>query len=59
MKILKDNVSKANENKLPTEKVFYRVQISSIEGDHDSDEYKNPVLHVVGSSSPAIYLLDF
>ena len=30
MKILKDNVSKANENKLQTEKVFYRVQISSI-----------------------------
>ena len=52
-------MSKANENKLPTEKVFYRVQISSIEDDHDSDEYKNPVLHIVGSSSPAIYLLDF
>ena len=59
MKILKDYVSKANENKFPTQIFFCRVQISSIEGDHDSDDYKNPVLRIVGSSSPALYLLDF
>ena len=59
MRILKDNVSKANENKLPTENFFYRIQISSIEGDHDSDDYENPVLRIARSSSPAVYFLDF
>ena len=59
MKVLKESVSKANEIKLPTEKVFYQVQISSIEGDHDSDDYKNPDLRVARSSSPALYFLDF
>ena len=59
MRILKDNVSKADENKLATENFFYRVQISSIEGDHDSDDYKNPVLRIARSSSPALYFLDF
>ena len=39
--------------------VINTAQISSTEGDHDSDDYKNPVLHIAGSSSPAIYLLGF
>lgn len=51
-------MSKANENKLPSESAFYGGHLG-IEGDHDLDNYENPILRIARSSSPALYFSDF